>query len=52
MCELVGLRVIDLHRTRIGSLALDGLPEGRWRFLTPEERRALLAEAGPSQASE
>jgi 23S rRNA pseudouridine2604 synthase len=51
MCELVGLRVIDLHRTRIGPLALEGLPEGRWRFLAPEERRALLAEAGPSQAS-
>lgn len=51
MCELVGLRVIDLHRTRIGPLDLDGLPEGRWRYLGADERRALLAGAGPSQAS-
>ena len=42
MCELVGLRVIDLERTRIGPVALGDLEEGRWRHLTPEEREALI----------
>jgi 23S rRNA pseudouridine2604 synthase len=48
MCELVGLHVVDLFRTRIGPLRLDDLPEGRWRVLSPEERAALLRDAaGP-----
>ena len=49
MCEMVGLRVTDLQRSRIGPLSLDGLPEGRWRFLTAAERRDLLAADLPSQ---
>ena len=49
MCELVGLRVTDLQRTRIGPLSLEGLPEGRWRRLTAPERRDLLARGDPSQ---
>jgi 23S rRNA pseudouridine2604 synthase len=47
MCDLVGLRVVDLFRVRIGPLQLGDLPEGRWRALRPEERRALLEAAGP-----
>jgi len=43
MCELVDLRVTDLHRVRIGPLKLGDLPEGRWRALTPAERAALIA---------
>jgi 23S rRNA pseudouridine2604 synthase len=42
MCELVGLTVTDLFRTRIGPLQLGDLPEGRWRALTAAERSALL----------
>jgi 23S rRNA pseudouridine2604 synthase len=42
MCELVGLSVVDLLRVRIGPLRLDGLPERRWRVLSPEERRVLV----------
>ena len=42
MCELVGLKVTDLFRVRIGPLALGDLPEGRWRALTAEEREALV----------
>ncbi|MBN8552489.1 MAG: rRNA pseudouridine synthase [Caulobacterales bacterium] len=45
MCELVGLRVIDLQRTRIGPVRLDDLEEGRWRHLTQAERDALIAAA-------
>lgn len=42
MCDLVGLRVVDLLRIRIGPLDLDGLDEGRWRLLTAEERTRLI----------
>lgn len=51
MCELVGLRVTDLQRIRIGPVVLSGLKEGQWRPLSARERAALLAasggEAGP-----
>jgi 23S rRNA pseudouridine2604 synthase len=43
MCDLVGLRVVDLQRVRVGPLSLGDLPEGRWRLLTAEERQALVA---------
>ena len=43
MCELVGLRVVDLQRVRIGPLKLGDLAEGRWRVLTTTEREALIA---------
>lgn len=42
MCELVGLRVMDLLRVRIGPLELGDLPEGRWRVLAPAEREAMV----------
>lgn len=42
MCDLVGLTVTDLLRTRIGPLKLAGLPEGRWRPLTEAERAAFI----------
>ncbi|MFN3511754.1 MAG: pseudouridine synthase [Phenylobacterium sp.] len=47
MCDLVGLKVVDLLRVRIGTLRLGDLPEGRWRPLTPAEREALVAPPGP-----
>jgi len=43
MCDHADLEVTDLLRVRIGPIRLDGLDEGRWRLLTPEERTALLA---------
>ena len=43
MCELVGLEVVDLYRTRIGPLVLGDLPEGRWRHLTDQERAMLIS---------
>lgn len=42
MCELVGLRVIDLQRVRIGPLELGALPEGQWRRLRDDERESIL----------
>jgi 23S rRNA pseudouridine2604 synthase len=38
MCDLVGLKVVGLKRVRIGKIKLGDLPEGKWRFLRPEER--------------
>ena len=43
MCELVGLKVEDLLRVRIGPLQLGDLPSGRWRLLTAQERADLVA---------
>ena len=43
MCELVGLRVMDLLRVRIGPLDLGDLPEGKWRVLSVAEREAIIA---------
>ncbi len=40
-CEAVGLRLLSLHRTRVGPVTLGNLPEGRYRRLTPKELEAL-----------
>lgn len=37
MCEMVGLRITGLKRVRVGKVMLGHLPEGRWRFLRPDE---------------
>jgi len=49
MCAAVGLKVLDLVRTRFGPLQLKGLKEGEYRHLTPSEVRELYqaAHAGP-----
>jgi len=43
MCDLVGLKVVDLLRVRIGPLGLGDLPEGKWRKLTERERAGLIS---------
>lgn len=42
MCDLVGLKVTDLYRLRIGPLKVGDLPEGKWRHLTTAERDAIV----------
>ncbi len=37
MCEQAGLTVKRLSRVSIGNLKLDGMPVGKWRYLTDEE---------------
>ena len=37
MCDLAGLTVKRLSRVSIGDLKLDGLPVGKWRYLTDSE---------------
>jgi len=44
MCEAAGLNVLRLCRVREGDLSLDGLPVGKWRFLTKEEYDSLYRE--------
>jgi 23S rRNA pseudouridine2604 synthase len=38
MCDMVGLKVLGLKRVRIGKVKLGKLPEGQWRYLTPDEQ--------------
>lgn len=38
MCEIVGLQVVGLKRVRLGRLVLGDLPEGKWRFVSSDER--------------
>jgi pseudouridine synthase len=45
MFAALGLRVIALHRTAVGSLRLEGLPSGQWRDLDPREIEDLKKEA-------
>lgn len=46
MCHLLGLRLLQLHRKAIGSLALGDLAIGEWRCLQPAEVEALWESAG------
>lgn len=51
MFEVVGHRVLRLTRTRLGPLALEGLPVGASRALTVAELEALRALVGLVPAS-
>lgn len=43
ICQKVGLPVRKLRRIRIKALSLGNLPEGKWRYLNPEEIKMLKA---------
>ncbi len=45
MCEALGLEVVRLKRIAIGPVRLGMLPQGKYRELTKEEIRGLLAES-------
>lgn len=49
MCDLVGLKVVDLFRLRIGPLHLGDLAEGHWRSLSDKERATLIAASLPDR---
>lgn len=42
MLAAVGLKVLELKRVGIGPVSLNELPEGKWRYLTDAEVKALL----------
>lgn len=44
MFAAIGNKVLELHRSRIGSLTLEDLEEGAWRFLTPSDVEKLFIE--------
>ena len=44
MCEAANLTVKRLSRVSIGKLKLDGLPVGKWRYLTSDEVDYLYKE--------
>lgn len=48
MCEQVGLSVIRLKRTAVGSVKLGMLQQGKWRELTSDEVHKLASSAGLS----
>jgi 23S rRNA pseudouridine2604 synthase len=41
MCEIVGWHVHALKRVRIGSIRLQDLPVGKWRYLEAQECKNL-----------
>jgi len=43
MCSHFGYEVIKLKRIRIMDISLKNLPVGKWRNLTNEEIKSLLA---------
>ncbi len=47
MCDVFGYRVLDLQRVRIMNLTLDGIKEGEYREITPDEMKQLLELLGP-----
>lgn len=42
MCEAIGRKVIALHRSKIGNLAVKDLKLGTWRYMTNEEVKQIL----------
>lgn len=41
MCEAIGHKVLTLKRIQIGPIALDKLPQGKWRHLSDAELKML-----------
>ncbi|GAB2587896.1 pseudouridine synthase [Nitrincola alkalisediminis] len=44
MCRALGYQVVDLQRTHILQLSVQGLAEGEWRYLTQSEIDAIKAQ--------
>lgn len=48
MCQVLGYRVLTLHRVRIMHVTLEGLEPGVWKPLTGKERERLFQAVGRS----
>lgn len=46
MCQMLGYRVVSLHRVRIMHITVEGLHAGQWTDLTPDERDGLFLALG------
>lgn len=42
MCESIGKKVLALHRSKIGTISLEGLAIGKWRYLKDYEINKLI----------
>ena len=42
MCELIGKKVLSLHRSKIGNITVKDLKIGAWRYLKKSEIDKLL----------
>ena len=42
MCEAINKKVLALHRSKIGTINLDGLTIGKWRYLKEDEVQKLI----------
>ena len=42
MCEYLGYRVTKLKRIRFINIRLGDLEQGKWRYLTADEKKELL----------
>jgi 16S rRNA U516 pseudouridylate synthase RsuA-like enzyme len=51
ICKQLGLPVVRILRTRIGSLRLDNLKARQWRYLTAKEVEDLKKPARPKTKS-
>ncbi|KJG39117.1 pseudouridine synthase [Photobacterium angustum] len=55
MCEALGYEVYKLRRVRIMNITIDGLPNGKWRYLTDDEigeiNRLIAQSSGTEEAS-
>lgn len=52
MCEALGYEVFKLRRVRIMNISLDGIPNGKWRYLSEEEIAEILAMCEGSVSTE
>ncbi len=49
MCEVVGYKVLALHRSKIGNISVKDIPLGKWRLLTNKEIEELLKDTKNSK---
>ncbi|MDG2898567.1 23S rRNA pseudouridine(2604) synthase RluF, partial [Vibrio parahaemolyticus] len=52
MCEALGYEGFKLRRVRIMNISLDGIPNGKWRYLSDEEVAEILAMCEGSVGTE
>ncbi|MBS9524722.1 23S rRNA pseudouridine(2604) synthase RluF [Litoribacter ruber] len=52
MCEYLGYEVTSLQRDRIMNITLEGIPEGKWRYLQPNEIQTILQAVAQSSKTE
>ncbi|MGX9417994.1 23S rRNA pseudouridine(2604) synthase RluF [Vibrio sp. WJH972] len=52
MCETLGYDVFKLRRVRIMNITLDGIPNGKWRYLSEQEVTQILAMCENSSGTE